>query len=424
MNNIIQGGYKKTTDSYSQDNKKTTISSEGNLYKDMTNIFDTKGQKYNVKKFMYPEDLDHSLEYGQHMVIFYINVNTKGKTEASSDQSQKFYEIPSEDLNKFSGHRIASGLNQANSGTQGALAAAGAAATVAGIATIVNGAKTVYNNKILAGTGAVAAGAVVAGAGAAASVGVLAASLGAPVIKRLDTAIALHMPNSVKTNYGVEWTSAGTNNSTFKNIDLAMSSMLKTGQNWSNGKDLGEKAVGVGSALVSSGGTAAGVIGLRTIKEAFGDGASKYTEKAIRVTEGNAKEEQTFEGVNFRTFNFNYSFQPKSEEESDNILNIIRMFRFHMLPEYLDELSFMYIYPSEFNIKYYSRGMENQFIERISTCVLTTMEVDYTPNGEFSAFQSSDASMAGRPTHINLSLQFQELSKPSKETSPWNKVGM
>jgi hypothetical protein len=230
------------------------------------------------------------------------------------------------------------------------------------------------------------------------------------------------MPNSVKTNYDVMWEKQG--DETFKNIDLVMSSAQKIVDNGRAGAGIDGVAKGILSGIVDTGQSGLGVMGLRSIKSAFGEGAQKYTEKAARVTEGNAKEEQTFEGVNFRTFDFVYNFMPKSPTEAENILNIIRMFRYHMLPEFLDELSFMYIYPSEFNIKYYSNNKENEFIERISTCVLTSMNVDYTPNGEFSSFKTEDNAPGGMPTHINLRLIFKELSKPSKETSPWNRVGM
>jgi hypothetical protein len=363
---------------------------------------------------MYPEDLDSTAKYGRHMVIFYINVNTKGKTETSDIETQKTYEIPTEDLIRNSGQRLAEGVANLSDTEKAKIAGGITAAVATGIALR----KTNFG-KVAAATAAAAA--VTAGAGGAGVLAV-AATINAAVVKRLDTAIALYMPNSVKTNYDVMWEKQG--DETFKNIDLVMSSAQKVVDSTRAGDGFLGSVKGAAKGLGAVGTTGAGLFGLRSIKNAFGEGAAKYTEKAVRVTEGNAKEEQTFEGVNFRTFDFVYNFMPKSPTEAENILNIIRMFRYHMLPEFLDELSFMYIYPSEFNIKYYSNNKENEFIERISTCVLTSMNVDYTPNGEFSSFKTEDNAPGGMPTHINLQLSFKELSKPSKETSPWNRVGM
>jgi hypothetical protein len=93
-----------------------------------------------------------------------------------------------------------------------------------------------------------------------------------------------------------------------------------------------------------------------------------------------------------------------------------------MLPEFLDQMSFMYIYPSEFNIKYYTNGAENKYLEKLSTCVLKSMDVDYTPNGQFTTFSTDEN--GAMPVQINISLVFQELSKPTKETSPWEGPGL
>ena len=94
------------------------------------------------------------------------------------------------------------------------------------------------------------------------------------------------------------------------------------------------------------------------------------------------------------------------------------MFKHHMLPEFKDEAKFLYIYPSEFNIKYYKGSDENKYIEKQMTAVLTRVNVDYTPNGQFNTFAN------GMPTQINLTLSFRELSVPTKETSPYDAHGV
>ena len=123
----------------------------------------------------------------------------------------------------------------------------------------------------------------------------------------------------------------------------------------------------------------------------------------------NPKKEQAFKNVDFRTFSFDYQFAPKSATEAENVLNIIRSFKYHMHPEFKDTTGFLYIYPSEFDIVYYKGTQENLNIHRHTSCVLTEMNVNYTPNGIFSTFAN------GMPTQINITLTFKELMLLSKE---------
>ena len=131
---------------------------------------------------------------------------------------------------------------------------------------------------------------------------------------------------------------------------------------------------------------------------------------AATGTAANPKKEQVFQGVEFRTFTFEYQFYPRDEFEAANILNIIYEFKYHMHPEFKSELNYVWIYPSEFDIIYYTGGKENLNLHKHTSCVLTDMQVNYTPNGNFSVFDN------GMPTQINLSMSFKELQLASKET--------
>ncbi len=123
----------------------------------------------------------------------------------------------------------------------------------------------------------------------------------------------------------------------------------------------------------------------------------------------NPRKEQVFKGVDFRTFQIEYQFFPRSSTESRNILNIIKMFKLHMHPEFKDTNKFLYIYPSEFDITYYSNGTENTSIHKHTSCVLTEMTINYTPNSQFTAFAD------GTPTQINMQLTFRELAQLDKQ---------
>ena len=93
----------------------------------------------------------------------------------------------------------------------------------------------------------------------------------------------------------------------------------------------------------------------------------------------------------------------------DIIMNIIEQFKYHMHPEFKDTNNFIYVYPSEFDVFYYQGGKENLNLHRHTSCVLTEMNINYTPNGSFTAFAN------GMPTQINVTLAFRELALLSKE---------
>ena len=99
---------------------------------------------------------------------------------------------------------------------------------------------------------------------------------------------------------------------------------------------------------------------------------------------------------------------PKSAEEAQKVRDIIKMFKFHMHPELVGGLGLMFLYPSEFEIKYMYRGEENTYFNKISTCVLEDMNVEY--GGDiFASFED------GQPVEVNMSLRFKELEVLTKE---------
>jgi hypothetical protein len=133
--------------------------------------------------------------------------------------------------------------------------------------------------------------------------------------------------------------------------------------------------------------------------------------------------ELIYTSPDLRTFQFEFMFYPRSEQEAFEAQRIIERFRFHQAPE-LDKFESgaqtgMLIPPSEFDIKFYYAGRQNPNIPRISTCLLTNVQVNYAPRG-WSAYEvpgeSSPAlGRTGMPTAIQMSLQFRETTYITKE---------
>jgi hypothetical protein len=323
-------------------------------------LTDTLNQKYNVTNLTYPLKLD-SQEYGSNKVVFFINVSTAGKqAKQIAKDGNSLLEIPQSDLPNFAGTKL---LDMVREG---------------------------YGNL---------------------GVGGLVDLVSASTMKRLSTAICLYMPTSVRTKWSVAWEEQSSDQlEKFQNIEAnAIKILSAAGAAKAAFEGDGDAAKTAGAELLT-------VTRTNIIRKALNENA--YAQKALKTTSGNSKAEQLFQQVDFREFEFQYFFSPKSEDEAKAVLSIIRKFRYHMLPEFKDPNNFLYIYPSEFNIKYYHGAKENQFIEKIMTAVLTRCDVDYTPNGQFVSFDN------GMPQQINLSLTFKELSVTTKETSPEDSVGL
>lgn len=212
--------------------------------------------------------------------------------------------------------------------------------------------------------------------------------------RRLATAICLYVPESLIKSYNVNWSQEDSESM----LEQSLASQTLS-------------ASGLGGMF--STGTKGGLsMGMRNAAK-----ENAFAQKAAGMGPGNSKAEMLFSSVDFGSFTFDYRFAPRSEAEAANVLNIVRTFRHHMLPEFFDDTGFLYIYPSEFDIRYYVNAKENEFLERHVTSVLKNMTINYTSQGQMTTFDN------GMPTHINMTLQFQELVMPSKETSPADKPG-
>ena len=123
--------------------------------------------------------------------------------------------------------------------------------------------------------------------------------------------------------------------------------------------------------------------------------------------------EVLFTTMGVREFSYAFNFAPRNSDETTEVQQIIQLFRFHMAPEMQRANSRYLTLPSEFDIHYMfkgsqGQGLENDYFNRIATCVLTSVDVNYTPNGVRS-FED------GSPTQIQMTLTFRETEILTKE---------
>lgn len=124
----------------------------------------------------------------------------------------------------------------------------------------------------------------------------------------------------------------------------------------------------------------------------------------------NPFKEQLFKTMNFREFGFEFKFAPKNDSELQAAMNIIKTFKYHMHPERTEDGLFL-IYPSEFDIEFRYKGEANDFVNKISSCALTNMKVDYGSGGVLTTIRNTK----GAPSEITMGLQFKELEILTKE---------
>lgn len=345
-----------------------------------------KANKYTINQFTYPEDLYSNVnEYGGNYVIFYINVAEDSRVlkGAGANATVNPANIPARKRGmnseqEFNSAQAIAGAVGANPlAIVGAAAAGGAGGAKGGIVGVAKGA--------IKGA-ALAVAVPVLGAGV---VSIAAGGKMARQQKRLSNAIALHIPNNLSTRYSMNWDAEET--AAFQMAAVAGTEIVKA------------------IATLGSKSNLTGAVGAIATNLALSKGPQGAALSAASGLAANPKKENIFKNVDFRTFSFEYSFFPRNPNEAKKVKEIIKMFKLHMHPEYKDSNGFLFVYPSEFDIFYYNNGKENLNLHRHTSCVLTDMQVNYTPNSMFNSFDN------GMPTQINISLTFKELSILTKK---------
>lgn len=120
--------------------------------------------------------------------------------------------------------------------------------------------------------------------------------------------------------------------------------------------------------------------------------------------------ELLFNGPKLRTFQYNFRFTPRDGDEAGEIKKIIRVFKRNLAPSQTDDGLFL-ASPNVFQLKYIYANSKDQhpFLNKIGTCALTDMSVNYTPDGTYMTY--GDGSM----TSYTMTLQFSELNPIYRE---------
>ncbi len=215
---------------------------------------------------------------------------------------------------------------------------------------------------------------------------------GSPVLKKLSEIIALPMPDSIVTDHSTMWSKAEGG---------LVSAMVAMGDEFLNNPGtVSESATKAAKAM--SLGAASGIAGL--LEQIDLEGA-KTNLKLLTKRAPNPRNEFLFDGVNNRSFNFQWKFIPKSAAEAIKLHFLLEKMKLYMYPE-LDQSTSgnFYLFPAMFDITFMHGAQENKWLYRTSTCALTNMIINYTGAGQWVATNYN-----GAPVAWEVTMQFTEM---------------
>ena len=347
---------------------------------------------YQFTSLTYPRDLTNSMQYG-HYIQFYINVQNKTQYAYTGYEDGKEVSVgvkeittPKDDL-YIKGHKVR------NAGQD--------------YATGVSTNKPSYASDLHDRTGGTTLQSEAVSLSKSArrrQYGVFATH---PQTTRITDAISIYLPPNVKDMTAMDYSpsetamlgflaaSGGAALDAIRKND--MGALVKIGLDtmgdtlWEILKNLG---LNIGQTLAGAEG------GYGLLNKVYGRSTNPYMEVL-------------FKSPQLRTFQYNFTFAPRNEDERDDVQKIIHMFRFHMAPELRNGHNMFMTLPSEFDIYYMyqaedGRCSENDFYNKISTCALTNCDVDYTPEKVASHAD-------GSPVKITMQLQFTEMDMITKQ---------
>ena len=361
---------------------------------------------FKTGDYRFPDNLGSNDFERLHYVKFFINVQEKSKYNVQEDIDPNA--VSQANANRFADTQLGigqiSGATQAINSTAGEVVGAGAVA--AGFAGY--GAKV---GEAFGGVAGALAGGVVGGAiGGGVGTAIVKSIDLSRKTKRLKSTISMYMPDTVQSTMshqfqGISMTNAlglvGAIGQGASAVGTSVSEYFKGLVGDKNaspdlrGSGMGSLAELAGTAAQSSGG--------------FGEGIKE----AILFSAGLAQNPQVeilYQQTEHRNFTFTFKMIPRTAKEAQTIRDIVKQFKFYAAPELLPGAQGrFFIPPAEFDIKFFYNNAENLNINKISTCVLTRVDVNYASAGQWTTFDD------GMPVETMLQLEFQELEIMHKQ---------
>ena len=207
-----------------------------------------------------------------------------------------------------------------------------------------------------------------------------------------NAAIAIYMPPVVKVSYSQSY-DGDTETGVAGDVQEAITKAQKA-------EDVSKAIIGAAEGL--------GASALRQAGQAVGElvslaGIGDPVRFALKRfgTAINPRNEAFYNSPNQRTFSYTFDFWPRNADEATAVENIITIFKMNSAPG-LTTGDGQFSIPNYFKISYMHNNGPNPHLHNISACFCTEVDVDYTPDGQFTTFES------GQPVHTKLTVNFLE----------------
>ena len=222
--------------------------------------------------------------------------------------------------------------------------------------------------------------------------------------------IFLNMPNTISFNEAATWEGAE-----MGVVGALMSGNVAGGAESMASGAFGQLATAAGGGLGTLAGKGLGKVGMGGLIGAAGgfmaSGAITDKFETVTNTKSNPFKEQTFQGVDFRSFSFAFKLQARNGGDLLVIRDIIQSFRAYSKPSYKDG-SGMFSYPHEFQIEFLTlmngELVTNEWIPQLKYCICKSVKTDFG-EGQWKSFQG------GHPLEVSLSLEFTETELITEE---------
>lgn len=206
---------------------------------------------------------------------------------------------------------------------------------------------------------------------------------------KLQEMIGLPLPDSLISDHSMSWS---------KSSGGMVSGIISLTDTLTDA-DSRERYKFMESAALAAGST------ISNLASQFGAEGAETNLKLLTKRASNPRNEFLFDGVNNRSFNFQWKLIAKNKKESTAIKTILERFKLYMYPE-LDEATSgrFFIFPAIFDISFMSGNAENPYLYRASSCALTNMMINHNGGGMASFFEDGNA-----PFAYEVTMQFTEL---------------
>lgn len=241
-------------------------------------------------------------------------------------------------------------------------------------------------------------------------------------MRRLDTSIALYMPASVSTSYSMSY--ADTEIGVFSEAISQTAALITKGfrEGFATVGDQANQLLETGETAVKR--------GAMKMLDAVAPGIRARAQIEAGKILSN-RMELSFQGINRREFSFTFIFMPKSEQEAKIVQQIVHLFKFHahgdfgvnqMEQQYHAEeyatvsggdtgMGYEMTIPDTFDIQYMYQGNQNTFLNKISTCFCSGVQVQYGGDRyvAYNPTQSLHGDTSPPPQRTTLTLTFKEM---------------